>query len=201
MLLKSCFALAVLVLGVGVVVPVGGEGPRTADRAAAWNLDASHSSVLFRIKHLDVSNFWGRFDKVEGSMVWDEADLTKCSVTIEIDAASVDTNNAERDTHVKGPDFFDTAHFPKMTFKSSSVKKKEGADSYELAGDLTFHGVTKAMTLEIRKVGSAETRMGTRCGFDCRFTLDRSDFGVKTYPATILGHEIEVLVALECVKG
>lgn len=162
-----------------------------------YSIDATHSSVLFRIKHLDVSWSFGRFADFSGDFTLDE-DLAKCQVNIEIDAASVDTFDTKRDDHVKGPDFFSVKEFPKITFKSTKVELD--GEEYQVHGDLTFHGATKPVVLVMAKVGAADTRMGRRAGFLGSMTLLRRDFGMDTYPNEALSNEVHLTLAIEGVE-
>jgi polyisoprenoid-binding protein YceI len=163
-------------------------------------VDAGHSSVIFRIRHADVANFYGVFRKVSGEVSLDEKDLAGSSVAIEVDAASVDTRDEGRDRHLRNPDFLDVKQFPAITFKSRSVARK--GEDFEVAGDFTLRGVTKPLTATVRKTGAGELnpRMGYRAGYEADFTFKRSDFGM-TYglEGKALGDEIRILFSLETV--
>jgi polyisoprenoid-binding protein YceI len=165
----------------------------------AYKVDPVHSTALFRIKHF-VSMSYGRFDKLDGKVNWDSAAPEKSSVELTIDAASVNTADPKRDEHLKSPDFFSVKEFPTVTFKSKSVKKKE-AGKLEVTGDLTLHGVTKPVTAEVELVGEGDTmpQMGYRAGFETKFQIKRSDFGMKTYLPG-LGDDVTIVVSLECSK-
>lgn len=163
-----------------------------------YSIDSTHSAVLFRIKHMDVSWSYGRFADYSGDFTLDE-DLAKCQVNIEIDAASVDTFDTKRDEHVKGPDFFSVKEFPKVTFKSTKVE--QDGEQYKVHGDLSFHGETKPVVLEMTKVGAGDTRMGRRAGFLGSLTLLRRDFGMDTYPNEALSNEVHLTLAIEGVEN
>ena len=162
-----------------------------------YSIDATHSSVLFRIKHMDVSWSFGRFAGFSGEFTLDE-DLGKCQVNIEIDAASLDTFDTKRDDHIKGPDFLGVKEFPKISFKSTKVE--QDGDDYKVHGDLTFHGVTKTVVLEMAKIGEGDTRMGRRAGFLGSVTLLRRDYGVDTYPNEAISNEVHLTLAIEGVE-
>lgn len=167
--------------------------------AAAWKVDAGHSSVVFRVKHV-VAPFWGRFDKVEGAVAWDAAKPEASTVELTIDAMSVNTNDGKRDDHLRGPDFFSSKEFPKMTFKSTKVVSK-GEGKLEATGEFTMRGVTKTITVPIEMTGEGESPFkDTRAGFEATFNIQRSDYGVKAYIPTI-SDDVRIVVALECVKG
>jgi polyisoprenoid-binding protein YceI len=161
------------------------------------SVDTVHSSVVFRVKHMDVAHFYGTFNKMTGDFTLDEQDPAKSSVAIEIDANSIDSNNEKRDLHLKGPDFFSVKEYPTITFKSRSVARK-GSD-WEVAGDLTMHGVTKPLTMTVTPTGTIDDpRAGKKAGFETQFTIKRSDFGM-TYGTErkALGDEVLLIVAVE----
>ncbi|MBM3290433.1 MAG: polyisoprenoid-binding protein, partial [Candidatus Hydrogenedentes bacterium] len=121
------------------------------------------------------------------------------SATIEIKTESIDTGNEARDKHLGSADYFDVAKLPTMTFKSTACKKKDD-DSYEIAGDLTIHGVTKAITIEAELVGIGKGLKGEqRAGFETSFTIDRNDFGITSMPYAI-GAEVKIQIAIEGIK-
>ena len=166
--------------------------------AATYVIDPAHSSILFRIKHLDVAWNYGRFADFSGSIVLDE-DPAKCSVQVEIDAASVDTFQERRNSHVAGSDFFSVQEFPKITFQSKRVALD--ADVYTIKGDLSFHGVSKAVTMTVTKVGERETGMqGYKAGFQGEMTIHRRDFEVNTYTDEVLSDEVHLIFAIEAGK-
>ena len=161
-------------------------------------IDGGHSSCVFRIKHMGAAYFYGRFNRMEGSIVYDAEDASKCSVEITIDAGSVDTNSGKRDEHVLSPDFLDAKQFPRLAFKSSKVEAKGGL--LVATGTLEMHGAKKEVTIEIEKTGVAEGRGGGRVyGFHTTFTIDRTEFGMKNMVGP-LGEEVVVMVGIEA-KG
>lgn len=158
-----------------------------------FTLDGVHSSVMFKIEHMGVSNFYGSFKNVSGSYTLGDAPSFEFSIKTD----SVDTRNEGRDKHLKSPDFFNATEFPTITFKSTKVEK-QGDDKMTVTGDLTMHGVTKPVTAEFKFWPAKETRQGFKGGFETMFTIKRSDFGMTTYVAEGgLGDEVTVLFAGE----
>jgi polyisoprenoid-binding protein YceI len=171
---------------------------------SAWNVDASHSQVGFAVRHLVISSVRGEFTKYAGVAQLDETDPAKSTVQVTIDAASVDTHVADRDTHLKSADFLDTAKYPEITFKSTKVKKA-GKDKLEIAGDLTLRGVTKPVTLAVTTSPEVKGMYGeTRRGFQGTTKISRKDFGltwnklVEAGPA--VGDEVTIALDVELVK-
>jgi polyisoprenoid-binding protein YceI len=164
--------------------------------AESYTVDAVHSSVVYRVKHLGVSYAYGRFNKIEGTFAVDAADPTKSKLEFTIKTDSIDTGNQGRDGHLKGPDFFNARQFPNITFKSKSVAAA-GKDTYEVTGDLTLHGVTKEVTLKIENTGSGPgARGGKVAGLHSEFTIKRSDFGMSNMVGPV-ADEVTVLVSVE----
>jgi polyisoprenoid-binding protein YceI len=148
-------------------------------RAATLTSDPAHSTAGFAVKHMMLTTVRGEFDKFTSTLDWNDADPSKSSVTADIDASSIDTHQEGRDKHVKSPDFLDVAKFPTITFKSTKVEK--GGDGYKVTGDLTFHGVTKPITLDVQTDGKPhKTPMGgTIYSVAATGKIKRSDFGVS----------------------
>jgi polyisoprenoid-binding protein YceI len=144
-----------------------------------YTIDPVHSHVGFSVRHLMIATVRGRFTRYEGTANLDASDFTKSTFTGEIDATSIDTGNEQRDGHLKSPDFFDVAQFPKITFKSTSVAKL--GDHFTVTGDLTMRGVTKSITLEVEYAGVVTNpRTGAKpAGFSARGELNRKDFGIS----------------------
>lgn len=144
-----------------------------------WKIDPMHSEADFAIKHMSISTVHGTFRGISGTISYDPTDVAKSSVEATIDVSSVDTGVTARDNHLKSPDFFDVAKFPTMTFKSTSVRK--AGDHYEVAGNLTLHGVTKPVVLQLDDFGKSEPGMDGKSvhrGFTAATTVDRKDFGL-----------------------
>lgn len=173
--------------------------------ADVFDIDKSHSDFSFSVRHL-VSKSGGRFDNFSGKINLDAANLEGSSVEIEIDVASINTSNTDRDNHLKSPDFFDVAKFPKITFKSSKIKKS-GAETFDVTGSFSMHGVTKEITLPVTYLGSAKDPWGnTRAGFSTALTLNRKDYGVnwnKTLDqgGLILGEDVAITINIEAIQA
>ena len=169
-----------------------------AAQADTFKIDPVESSVVFSVMHLGISNFYGRFNDIKGTVVLDKADPSKSSFDLTIPVESVDTNNEKRDQQLKSPDFFNAKQFPVMTFKS---KKVEGSgDWFVVTGDFTLHGVTKPLTLEVKKIGEGKGTKGEiRAGGEGRFTIKRSDHGMS-FMQEVVGDEINIVVNLEGIK-
>ena len=159
-------------------------------------VDTVHSSILFRVKHMNTSLAYGRFDDFAGAFLLDEADPSKSLFDLTIKAESVDTASAARDKHLKGTDFFNAQQFPTIKFKSKSVTKA-AKGSYDVAGDLTLHGVTKPVTFKLSATGSGKGMRGEAlAGVEATTVIKRSDFGMSFMVGPI-GDEVTVIVALE----
>lgn len=177
--------------------PAVAQTPASSAPVGAFELDAVHSAVVYRVKHMDVAYFYGTFDKMEGAFSIDPANLDATNVTIKIDAESVDSNNKGRDDHLKGPDFFSVKEFPDITFTSTKATKT-GADTFDLAGNLTFRGVTKPITAKGTFTGKGAGRRGGEiAGLEAKFTIKRSDFGNNYMVGKGLSDEVDLIVSLE----
>jgi polyisoprenoid-binding protein YceI len=179
-----------------VIVWAVSAAPAAADDYA---IDPVHSGVSFRIQHVGLSSVQGRFNEFSGAFTIDP-DAAKCSFRMEIKVDSVDSNNKQRDTHLKSPDFFNAKQFPTITFKSTSVKATDGG--YEVTGDLTMHGVTKPVTFTLNGGKTAEFPKGVkRTGYSGEVKIKRSDFEVgKPDFAAALGDEVPVAIDFEGTK-
>jgi polyisoprenoid-binding protein YceI len=167
--------------------------------AATYKIDGTHSSAVFSVKHFDVTNFYGTLKVVEGTIEYDGANVGASSIEVSIDAGSVSSRSGQRDEHIKSPDFLNAKQFPKITFKSKSVKAK--GDRLEVRGDLTLNGVTKEITFAAEKTGEGKNpRSGaTIIGFEARFTVDRTahDMNFMVGPVS---KEIGFILSVEAVK-
>lgn len=182
-----------------------GEAPTTGSAdlksaAGSYTIDPVHSAVMFEVGHMNVSKTLGRFNKVTGTMTLDP-DPAKSEVQIEVDAASVFTGEKKRDDHLKSPDFFNVAQFPKITFKSTKIARgDEGA--LEVTGDLTLHGVTKPVTATFEQVGAGKSMMDKKTflvGFLGDLTIKRSDFGM-TNMIPVASDEVALTIAVEAAR-
>ncbi len=171
---------------------------------STWNIDAVHSMSGFAVRHLVISTVRGQFAKTTGTIRLDDADVTKSTVEATIDASSVETREAQRDGHLKSPDFLDTAKYPTITFKSTKVERT-GKDKLAVTGDLTLHGVTKGVTLEVTTAPDVKGMYGeTRRGFSATTKIDRKDYGLTWNKAIeagpVVGDEVAVTLDIEAVK-
>ena len=191
--------LAHLTLVLAVTVLLLGTGVPAQAEAVGYAVDKSHSSIVFRVKHLDIGFTYGFFRDFSGSFTVDEENAAASSVELEIQLASVDTNDEKRDQLLKSPDFFGVNQYPTMTFKSTSVKKN-GVDKFDVTGDLSLHGVTKSVTVTMKKTGEGDDPWGNhRIGFEGMFKLKRSEYGMdKMLEAA--SDEIRIIVAVEGTK-
>ncbi len=178
-----------------LVAPSSVPAPAPA-ATKTYKIDSVHSSAVFRIKHNNASHFYGRFNDISGTIVYDEANPAGSSVEVTIKADSVMTGNGKRDEHLKSPDFFNAGEFPVLTFKSKGVKKGSGKAEFEVAGDLTIHGVTKPLTVKVAHTGTGKSRDGEVAGFETVFTIKRTDFGM-TYMVGPLGDDVQITISLE----
>jgi polyisoprenoid-binding protein YceI len=166
-------------------------------------LDKNHTVIGFKVRHF-VTKVPGKFAKFEGTLVLDRAKPEESSVDLKIEATSIDTGVPNRDKHLNSADFFDTAKFPEITFKSTKIASK-GKDAYEVTGDLTMRGVTKPVTLVVTANGFAnDGRGGQKTGFDVTGKLNRKDFGVSwnatVDQTTMLSDEVDLEITVEANK-
>jgi polyisoprenoid-binding protein YceI len=172
----------------------------TPAAAETYKADPVHSTSVFRIKHANAAYFWGRFNEPAGTFTIDEADPTKSTFQVELTVNKIDTNNDKRNAHLKSPDFFNAAQYPTITFKSTSVKKGQGDNMLEVTGDLTMHGVTKPITVQVELTGKGEFPPTVkRAGVEANFVVKTSDFEIKGMPGA-LSDEVKVVVSLEGIK-
>ncbi len=164
-----------------------------------WEIDPVHSSIIFKVKHAGVSSFFGRFNKVTGTIVLNEEKPGDSTVEVTIPIESIDTNNSGRNDHLKSPDFFNAKEFPEITF-ASTVIKKDGDKRWKLEGEMTMHGVTQPVSAVVELGGTGEMRGTKIAGFETSFKFKRSDFGMKGMLDT-LGDEITVMAGFECTAG
>ncbi len=169
-----------------------------AVRADDYKLDPVHCSAIFRIQHLNVSYFYGRFNGPEGTVTVDDADPSKDKFDVTIKTDSLDTGNPNRDKHLKSGDFFSAQEFPTINFKSTAVKSS-GDNKIDVTGDLTLHGATKSITVTLDRTGTADTQVGHRTGFEGSFTIKRSDYGMNKMIGMV-GDEVKLMISIEAVK-
>jgi len=170
-----------------------------------WVIDPMHSEVQFKVKHLVISTVSGFFKSFEGSLETESDDFEDAKIYFSLDIDSIDTNQSQRDGHLKSADFFDAEKFPKITFHSTSFKKTDDAE-YELVGDLEIKGVTKPVTLAVEYGGTTNDFYGnTKAGFEVTGKIDRKEFGLTWDGVTeagsiVLGSDIKLLINIQFAK-
>ncbi len=187
------YALAAVLLAPGLTPGLAQAGDYVIDTQGA------HAFVQFRIKHLGYSWLYGRFDTFSGTFSYDEKDPGASKVAVTIDTASVNSNHAERDKHLRGADFLDVAKYPQATFKSIAYKPT-GSGKATLTGELTLHGVTKPISLDVTEIGSgADPWGGHRRGFEGTTRLTLKDWGIKKDlgPASA---EVDMTLSVEGIR-
>jgi polyisoprenoid-binding protein YceI len=175
--------------------------------ASTWNIDPDHSNVGFKIKHLMVSNVKGNFNKYTGTVDLNEKNITKSKVDVNIETASVNTNVQKRDDDLKSSNFFDVAKYPAMTFVSKKVAKA-GKDKLKVTGDLTLHGITKEVVLNVEGPSkeSKDPWGNIRKGATATATINRKDFGLNWNKAletggVLVGEEVNIILEIEMIKA
>jgi len=165
--MRRCFALVFSVLA---AIPAA---------AGTWKIDPAHTSVQFAVRHMMVSNVRGTFGTVSGTVTGDPANPREAVIEVTIDARSIDTRNAKRDDHLRGPDFLDVDRFPTISFRSTRIEPA-GEGEFRVTGDLTLHGTTKPIVLEVRDLTPPiKDPFGkTRAGAHATTTIDRKAFGI-----------------------
>ncbi len=173
--------------------------------ATKWAIDPMHSEVQFKVKHLVISTVSGFFKSFEGSVETENEDFQDAKIEFSIDINSVDTNQTQRDEHLKSADFFDAVKYPHIKFKSSSFKKTDD-DEYKLKGDLTIKGVTKPVALDVEFGGSATDFYGnTKAGFEITGKINRKEFGLTWDGVTeagsiVVGEDIKLTINAQLAK-
>jgi polyisoprenoid-binding protein YceI len=172
---------------------------------ATWIIDAAHSEIQFKIRHLLISTVSGSFKKFEGTVQSERDDFTDAKIQFTAETASVDTNNEQRDTHLKSDDFFNAEKFPKIIFTSTEVVK-ESDDEYILRGNLTIRDVTKLVELDIDYGGTTTDSYGqTKAGFEVTGKIDRQDYGLKWSAVTeaggvVVSDDVRLIMSIQIVK-
>ena len=198
--MKRLIPITLLFASLSVLAADGAKAPA----AERYDIDASHSGVVFGWNHFGFSNPTARFDKIEGSVLLDKADLTKSSISVTLPLEGLDTNVAKLDEELKGSDILDAAKYPTITFKSTKVEKS-GDNTLKVTGDLSVHGVTKSVTLDakVNKIGIFEipgVMKAQAAGFDATTVIKRSDFGVTKYVPAV-SDEIPVRITLDAKQA
>jgi polyisoprenoid-binding protein YceI len=174
--------------------------------AAAWTLDPAHSNVQFSVRHMMLSNVRGEFTKVSGTVEGDPGAPAAATISATIDAASINTREPKRDEHLKSADFLDVAKFPTITFKSKRIEPA-GAGKFKVTGDLTLHGVTKEVVLDVSDLTPpVKDPMGkTRAGATASTKIDRKDFDINWSKAMdngglVVGNDIAITIDVEATQ-
>jgi polyisoprenoid-binding protein YceI len=178
-----------------------------AGSSTTWNIDPAHSVAEFKVKHMMISNVKGQFTKLSGTLVLDESNLGNSRVDVSIEAASIHTAEAQRDAHLKSPDFFDVEKFPALTFKSGGVRVvRDGELSVE--GDLTIHGVTRKVSFAVEgpTPPSKDPWGNTRIAVSATTKINRKDFGLTWNAALetggiLVGEEVTITLEVQFVKA
>jgi polyisoprenoid-binding protein YceI len=180
------------------------SAPPAQAAAEVHAIDAGHSEVSFQIRHL-VTQVRGRFNKYEGTVKMDPANMEASSVEFRIKTDSIDTGLPDRDKHLRAADFFDVEKYPEITFKSTKIQKT-GKDTYDVTGDFTMRGVTKQITLPVTYLGAVKDPWGNqKAGFETTATLNRKDFGINWNAAldnggVVLSDEVKIAINLETAQ-
>jgi polyisoprenoid-binding protein YceI len=170
----------------------------------AWQIDNSHSQIEFSVRHMMITTVRGHFDKFSGTVDFNEADPTKSSVVAEIETGSINTRDANRDGHLRSPDFFDAEQYPTATFKSTKVEKLD-KNRGRITGDLTMRGVTHPVTLDVEYTGMGTMWGRTSAGFNAQVKFNRKDWGLNWNQTLesgglLVGEIVTLNIELELVK-
>jgi len=167
-----------------------------------WTIDKSHSKIGFSVPHMAVAETEGNFREFDGNLITKSEDFNGAEVSFTANAASIDTENERRDSHLKSADFFDAEKFPIISFKGNIIKD---GGKYKLAGDFTMHGITKKVEFDVTYGGSINTGRGQKAGFKLTGKINRQDFGLtwsKTVPTgeMVVGEIVEIICKIELDK-
>jgi polyisoprenoid-binding protein YceI len=181
--------------------------PQIATTTTTWNIDPVHSTAEFKVKHMMISNVKGRFTGVKGTLTLDEGNVIDSRVEASIDAASINTHEAQRDAHLKSADFFDVEKFPTLSFKSTRITRSSGGE-LAVAGDLTIHGVTRnvVFTVEGPTVPGKDPWGNIRVGLTATTKINRKDFGLTWNAALetggiLVGDDVTITLDVQFVKA
>ncbi|HEX8038373.1 MAG TPA: YceI family protein [Chryseosolibacter sp.] len=170
-----------------------------------WSVDPTHSEILFKVRHMMIANVKGEFRKFSGEIVSEGDDFKNASISVNIDASSIFTNEENRDNHLKSPDFFDVAAWPEISFHGTSFKKTGGVH-YALEGTLSIKGVSKAVTLDVEFGGVNKDPWGNeKAGFSLSGSINRKDFGLNWNAAletggVLVSDEVKILAEVQLLK-
>lgn len=185
--------LLTAIVSLALVLPAAAE-------TQSWNIDGAHSSAQFSVRHMGISTVRGAFTKMSGTVQYDPADLAKTVIDATIEAASVDTRVEMRDNDLRSPHFFDASKYPTLTFKSKKVAEG-GPGKLKVIGDLTIHGVTKEVTLDVEGPSAPvkDPRGNLRVGASASTTINRKDFGVDG-AAAVVGDDVPITIDMELTR-
>lgn len=185
--------LLTAIVSLALVLPAAAE-------TQSWNIDGAHSSAQFSVRHMGISTVRGAFTKVSGTVQYDPGDLAKTVIDATIEAASVDTRVEMRDNDLRSPHFFDASKYPTLTFKSKKVAEA-GAGKLKITGDLTIHGVTREVTLDVEGPSAPvkDPRGNLRVGASASTTINRKDFGVDG-AAGVVGDDVPITIDMELTR-
>jgi polyisoprenoid-binding protein YceI len=175
--------------------------PFAMAQTSTWKSDPAHSEIDFSIKHLGITNVHGRFGHVDATIIYDEKDITKSTVNVNIDVAGLETGESARDNHLKSDTFFDVTKYNTATFVSTSVTK--GGSGLQITGNLTIKGVTKPVVLDVEGPSAPIPGMDKKphVGFSASTTIHRSDFGLgSTIPVAVVGDDAKLTIELDAAK-
>ena len=171
----------------------------------SYSIDKAHSEVTFQVRHL-ITKVRGRFSDFSGTIEYDEGHPELSSVDVAVQAVSIDTNERDRDTHLRSADFFDVEKFPVLAFRSTDIRRKAD-DRFELTGDLTIHGVTRSVRFDVSYLGKAKDPWGNeRVAFEADTTINRKDFGLTWNAALetggfLVGDDVTVSVSVQAIPA
>lgn len=171
-----------------------------------YKIDSSHSNVEFSIRHLVIAKVRGRFTDVRGTLELDDTDITRSKIQADIVAASINTAEEKRDAHLRSADFFDVENYPLITFTSKTIEPT-GGEGYRLTGDLTIHGVTRPIVLDVEDLGRATDPWGNpRVAFTARGSLDRKEYGlawnqVLEAGGFLVGDRVDISLDVQAVRA
>lgn len=184
------FAVAVTTVALSWALPAFAQN---------YQIDPVHTSLVFRVKHMDTAFVYGMFRDIKGTVVVDEANPARSSINIEVDANSVFTANEQRDNHLRSPDFFNTRQFPTITFRSTEVRRIN-ANTVQVRGNLTIRGITRPITTNVTLTGKGRNPRGQDIiGFETTFNIRRSEFGIR-YGLPGLGDDVRIMLSVEAIR-
>src|SRR5215211_1605139 len=178
---------------------------RQTETRTTWAIDPVHSTAEFAVKHMIVSTVRGHFKGISGTITLDDTDPSRSSVSVEIDASTIDTRHPDRDADLRSPNFLDVEKFPTITFQSTKVEAT-GQDNLRITGDLTIHGTTRKVALDATYAGRSKTPYGTEViGYDATTQINRKDFGLTWNVAletggVVVGDTVKITIGVEAGK-